>query len=397
VPLREDVESVLLAWDRLETGRGQAPVIDFDCHPDPGEVAPADSRLAVLRRLEELAGRATGAEYTHLASRIGADLAYLRSLLGQRWSLQAYVLATQGCRAAGWPAEYVVEIGERARTALARRGIGWGPDTAAELDEAEGALTFDDAADAIRQAASDLEPALRLATGATADYQLVIESADVDAYWAYWVDGAGQRVRLRLNRRTAKFTEVRAGQFALHEVLGHGVQAASFTVRASDDDVPWVRMLSVHTQSQVLLEGLAQTLPVFVTPDDEDLVTRVRLDHYLQVVRAELHLAINARVPIGECADHARTRVPFWTESTIGDTLTDRGNDPMLRSYLWAYPAGIDWFTNLARADATMSREVLHAAYRDPLTPADLAALWPQGPPVGGPGGTVRLWKPALP
>jgi hypothetical protein len=136
---------------------------------------------------------------------------------------------------------------------------------------------------------------------------------------------------------------------------------------------------------------------LFVTPDDEDLVTRVRLDHYLQLVRAELHLAINAGASIRECAEHAKARVPFWTDATIGDTLTDRVNDPMLRSYLWSYPAGIDWFVNLAQADATVSREVLYAAYRDPLSPAGLATLWPQGPSIGGPGSAVRLRKLALP
>jgi hypothetical protein len=31
---------------------------------------------------------------------------------------------------------------------------------------------------------------------------------------------------------------------------------------------------------------------------------------------------------------------------------------------------------------------VLHAAYRAPLTPTDLAALWPAGPMIGGPGPT---------
>jgi hypothetical protein len=52
----------------------------------------------------------------------------------------------------------------------------------------------------------------------------------VDAYWAYWLDGAGQRVRLRLNMPNATFTKVQARQFALHEVLGHGLQGASISV-----------------------------------------------------------------------------------------------------------------------------------------------------------------------
>lgn len=88
-----------------------------------------------------------------------------------------------------------------------------------------------------------------------------------------------------------------------------------------------MRLLPVHALYQVLLEGLAQALPLFVTPDDAALVARVRLDHYLQLVRAELHLAINSGVAVSACVEHARSRVPFWTDGTIAHLLSDRSND----------------------------------------------------------------------
>ncbi len=134
------------------------------------------------------------------------------------------------------------------------------------------------------------------------------------------------------------------------------------------------------------MEGLAQALPLFTTPDDEPLTARIRLDHYLQLVRAELHRAINTGVSVADCVAHARDRVPFWKDTTIADALTDRGADPLLRSYLWSYPAGIDWFVTLA--DTTNPETVgtvLRTAYERPLTPADLTQLWPSGPCIGGP------------
>lgn len=57
-------------------------------------------------------------------------------------------------------------------------------------------------------------------------------------------------------------------------------------------------------------------------------------------------------------------------------------------TYMWAYVAGIDWFANLADANERTIQQVLHAAYRAPLTPTDLESLWPEGPAVGGPGGS---------
>jgi hypothetical protein len=44
--------------------------------------------------------------------------------------------------------------------------------------------------------------------------------------------------------------------------------------------------------------------------------------------------------------------------------LADRSTDPLLRTYMWAYAAGSDWFTNLADADETAIRKVLHASFR---------------------------------
>jgi len=397
VHLRDEVETVLRAWDKYERDRNSPPIIDYDCHPTDADVLPVGSRLEVFRRLTELRQRADEAGEKQLIQRINADLAYRRALVGERAPLDEYVRATQGCPAAGWPEEYVTACGELARKCLDALGVSWGPETETQLKEAEGPLDVEKAPEAIRQAAAELEPLVRQATGANAPYDLSITTTHVDAYWSYWLDGAGQQVRLRLNLRNARFTKVRARQFALHEVLGHGLQSASLAERCAEEDVPWVRLLSVHAPHQVLLEGLAQALPLFITPDDEPLVTRVRLAHYLQLVYAELHLAIDVGATAEECAEHARARVPWWTDAEIADALGDRSTDPLLRSYLWAYPAGLDWFIALAEAPDTVVREVLRAAYREPLTPDDLTILWPEGPAVGGPGGTVRLRKPAVP
>jgi hypothetical protein len=387
VDLREEIEATLRAWNAYELGRGSPAVIDFDCHPTDTPPDPAGNRLQVYRRLTELRVRAERTGDDRLAARLGADLAYCGALLGERLRFADYIRATQGCSAAGWQDGYITARADQARTALAALGIAWGPDTGKNLIALEGPIDTADAPDAIRQAAEEFEPAVRHAVASTAPFELAIETADVDAYWSYWLDGAGHRVRLRLNLRTATFTKIAARQFALHEVLGHGLQGASWSARAAAEDVPWVRMSSVHAQQQVLLEGLAQAFPLFIAPDDQTLMTRVRLDHYSQLVRGELHLALNQGATITELADHARFRVPWWTDAQIADILTDRGANPQLRSYQWAYPAGFDWFTNLAKTDDPATKiGILHAAYRDPLTPDDLRALWPDGPTIGGPG-----------
>lgn len=383
---RDEAERLIRAWDRHETERGAAAVIDFDFAPIDEQPAPAD-RLTTLRRLADLL---SDVQEPAVAQRIAADLAYLRAQMGERPPLDQYIRATQGCHAAGWPAHYVTSKGEVAQARLAQLGVEWNENTPQTLARVEGRIDAAAAPELIRRAADDHEQAVRQATGSAADYELSIESVDVDAYWAYWLDGAGSRVRLRLNTRNSSYTRVQARQFALHEVLGHGLQSASIAAHCAAEEVPWIRLSSVHGPQQVLLEGLAQALPLFVTPDDTALTTRVRLDHYLQLVRGELHLALDAGTPVLDCAEHARARVPWWSDSQIADILADRSTNPQLRTYMWAYVAGIDWFVALAdnAPDVTVGA-VLEACYRAPLTPAELEKHWPEGPSIGGPGQTV--------
>lgn len=385
--MRNEIERVLRAWDGYERSRDAHAIIDYDCYPTEENIVPASNRLEVLRQFTELKKRADRGGEAALSEQIDAHIAYLRALLGEHWPLGRYIKATQGCYAKGWPKAYITECGDRARDSLSALGIEWNAETGRNVMEAEGILSAEEAAGAIREAASELEPVVRGISGTSAHYELTITVVDIDAYWGYWIDGVGQQARLRLNLHRGNFTRLQARSFALHEVLGHALQGASFAARCANEDVPWIRLMSVHAPQQVLFEGLAYAFPLFVVPNDKALVARVRLEHYVQLVQAELHLALNAGVPADECATHARTRIPYWTDEHISDILTDRGTNPLLRSYMWAYVAGTDWFVNLADSGdiATISK-VFHAAYIDPLTPANLSALWPAGPSIGGSG-----------
>ena len=381
--LRDAAENVLRAWNRYEIERGAHPVIDYDCSPTATDVPAVDNRLEALQRLSELEAEATAVGNTALATRIDADIAYCAALLGEHDPLARYIRRTQGCEPTGWSDEYLEQHLERAQHCLAALGIDWGPKTMADLMESEGPIDASASADAIREAAADLEPSVRTATGSTADYDLTIESVDIDAYWSYWLDGAGQQPRLRINHRNARFTRVAARQFALHEILGHALQFASISAHCAQEDVHWIRLFSVHSPNQVLFEGLAQAMPLFVTPDNENLTARVRLDHYHQLVRGQLHLALAAGEPIPNLAERARRSVPYWTDTQIADMLTDRAANPLLRSYMWSYSAGIDWFVRLADTAGAPVERILHAVYRAPHTPGELMAHWPDGPTIG--------------
>ena len=378
--LRDAAEHTIRRWNAHEIARGARQIIDFDTAPPPPDappIEPAASRLDVHDELVALYARAVDEEDLQIAGALTAHLAYLRHVLGERPPIAEYIEQTQGVTPTGWTPDYVAAVRDRAAGHLADLGIGWGPDTMRELDQLEGFIEITEAKERVQAVADEVEPVLRELAGTDAPYSVSIEIADVDDYWAYWLDGAGPNVRLRFNTRQAVFTDTRLRQFAQHELLGHALQCASYAQRAAVDDVPWLRVLSVNLPHQVCLEGLATALPLFVTPNDQKLVTRTRLDHYIHLVRAELHLLINTGTTAAEAAAHARARIPWWTSHEIANELADRGTDPMLRTYLWSYPAGTDWFITLAdTADQETIEQVLRAAYAQPLTPSDLVSAW---------------------
>jgi len=104
----------------------------------------------------------------------------------------------------------------------------------------------------------------------------------------------------------------------------------------------------------------------------------------LQLVRAELHLMVNQGDSVRACLEHAAARVPFWARQTVVNDLVDRSRNPQLRSYLWAYPARLDWFVRLYEAPGTVPAEVLRDAFQRLLNPSELGELWSGAPVIGG-------------
>lgn len=380
---RNDTENAVRRWDALERSHGEAPVIDFDCAPPTDPPRPFPNRFAALDELSRLRSD-TDPQHSPLWSQLDAHIAYLRALIGEQLPFDQYILTTQGCAARGWTSDYVEYRAQMAKDALASLEVSWGSNTWVTVRGLSEQLPAVDIGPAIAEYTSKYEHAVRRLVDTDAKFNLAIEEVDVDAYWSYWLDGAGHDARLRINKRNASFSRLDAYRFALHEVLGHALQYSSLTTRAESDTVEWPRLLAVHCPHQVLFEGLAQVLPWLVSPDDEIVTARTRLDHFTNLVRARIHIMLNTGAAAADCRDIARSQVPWWTDEEIAREFYDRSRNPQFRSYLWSYPAGIDWFVKLVEAGGTTLAEVLREAYKRPLTPTELHELWPTGPVIGG-------------
>jgi hypothetical protein len=384
VHLRDAVEEAVRRWDALERSRGEPPVIDFDCAPPGQTPRPFDNRFAALDALSRLRIETDAQHQPVLSAQLDAHLAYLRALLGEQLPFEEYITLTQGCPPRGWTQDYVEQRASIVKDAVGSLGISWDEHTWRNLHALSEQLPAADVSAAIAEYAGKYESSIRRLVDTNADFNLTIEDVEVDAYWSYWLDGAGHDTRLRINKSKASFSRLDAYRFALHEVLGHALQYSSLTARADADTVEWPRILAVHCPHQILFEGLAQVLPWIASPDDDLVISRTRIDLFMNLVRGQLHILVNSGATVADCRDLARRQVPWWTDEEIARELYDRSRNPQFRSYLWSYPAGIDWFIKLVEAGGTTLAEVLREAYKRPLTPRELHKLWPAGPVIGG-------------
>lgn len=359
-------------------------MIDFDCAPPADTPRPFDNRFAALDQLTRLRAEANAQHKPVLIAHLDAHIAYLCALMGQQLPFDEYISITQGCAPRGWTWDYMEQRAGIAKDALGSLGIAWDEHTWRNLRSVSEQLPASEVGAAIADYADKHESNVRRLVDTAAEFNLTIEDVELDAYWSYWLDGSGHDTRLRINKNKASLSHIDAYRFALHEVLGHALQYSSLTAQAEFNTVEWPRILAVHCPHQVLFEGLAQVLPWIASRDDEVVVARTRIDHFMNLIRGQIHILINSGVTAADCRDLAHRQVPWWTDEQIANELYDRSRNPQFRSYLWSYSAGIDWFIRLVEAGGTTPTEVLREAYKRPLTPSDLHELWPAGPIIGG-------------
>ncbi|MDQ3765359.1 MAG: hypothetical protein M3460_29010 [Actinomycetota bacterium] len=320
--LRDAVEEAVRRWDALERSRGEAPVIDFDCAPPAEKPRPFDHRFAALDTLNRFRIEANSAHQPALGAQLDAHIAYLRALIGEQLPFDQYISLTQGCKPRGWTQDYIEQRASIAKDALMPLGVSWDEHTWKNLRAVSEQLPVAEVGAAIVQYARKYESGVRRLIDTATDFNLSIEDVEIDAYWSYWLDGAGHDARLRINKNNASLSRIDAYRFALYEVLGHALQYSILTAQAGASTVEWTRILAVHFPHQILFEGLAQVLPWIALPDDEIVICRTRIDHFVNLVRGHIHILINSGATAEDCRDLAYRQVPWCTDEEIAANFT---------------------------------------------------------------------------
>jgi hypothetical protein len=372
--------NLLLGWDALEKTLGADPVIDFNLLDLDGGDAYT-SRWEVLHALTALRKRAEREANPLAYRRLGAHEAFLRNRMGERWAFEPYIAATQGFRFKPYDEVYL----ERRRADLADRLALFGIRFDAHAEKAVEAADVEIPEAELAAFYTDLmarrKPELEHLLGVKADFQLEVSFADVDQYWAAWVDGRGKNFRLRFNRHTVKqHWRARSTVLALHELLAHLVKASLLVDSIQKGDLPpWLGLTTVHGPEMFQDEGLAQTLPLFwPIPEATDPLVRLRcaMSHYHGLVWHNAHIRLHGGTPVELVVDEVLRWQPWRDPHKVAHGLNSLGNHPLFRSYEFVYGASQDFLTCLAeQTPQDKHPHLLRHLYTRWMTYDDMVAL----------------------
>lgn len=386
----EDVTTFYQRWHALERALGPKGglVIDFDMAPrgaDPVRAyASREDAFEVLVALQRrLPGQTGLANPTFLAARLGGSETYLRALMGERLPFHSYLSRTMGIDPTPPTAEALAEGREEARRRLTDRGVAWSPEGRTQIRDRFGRSSLDGFEAELRQAARTWVARLRARVHDLPEPEYRIEVANVDAYWANWIDGSvesGVTLKVNTHPRT-EYNRWSPMALAAHEIAGHAVHVACLRRAATEEGGskvdPCALNLTVHACEAFQMEGLAQSMLTFLAEPDELDADFLALEAYRQYAKERINLAqheLEAGQPIDEVCGRLIADCPLSKPLTVRSDLRDRAWSPLMRSYVYVYAPSQRLFLQATKLEPKRQAAFLRDMLTGLWTPEQIAA-----------------------
>ena len=210
--------------------------------------------------------------------------------------------------------------------------------------------------------------------------ELDIEAVKEDDYWIDWIDGDHERFSLKINthpvRHASRWTEGKVEAMAAHEIAGHAAQMESW--KNAIDRGELLRVLgltSVHYPGQIPIEGFAQTVHLFVPSlhrhFSEHTESELELEGLRQMIYNNIHIMVNTTGSTDEeMIAYMHRFLPAEPEDEIRNQIQERRDDPVKRTYLYAYGIGFrlhQWYAGNLTIEG--KRELLRFIFSQSTTP----------------------------
>ena len=305
-----------------------------------------------------------------VADKLSGHLAVLEALLGRVTPLHDYVTQTQNFTIQRFSMSQIDGLRQRAEAAarachsnlqsMVFEKSPFGEAIIADTDEVK--ALFNERFEAFR---SEIE----VLTGQTNTFEIEVSFVEIDEYWRFWVDGQGDRFRLRFNRFRDGFSISQIDQFVLHELIAHCGQASGWRNEIMAGRLnPIHGLTAIHTWEQGHLEGLAQAIPLFLDQGiSKELRARVLKDALRQALLHNAYIDTEAGMPPDQALANCDEVLPVEKRMRFYKTLADQKRHPQLRAYMFSYSTGLLALLEALGRDDFDRTEFLRKSFRRPL------------------------------
>jgi hypothetical protein len=343
LPLRGDymndfernVLEIYRGWDKYEKEHPwkiENPVIDFDVAP-PSDVRKFGSRSEILSALRVLLNQAsnTASGPIHLEHRrIDASIHYIRRIMGESIPFPTYIERTMGFQPSLFPWPNLQAIYHDIDSRLKAQGFAYNrrfmdsyfkTDRIQSKDEIERRfLSWKDYW--LKKLANYID------LPSTLDFTISWVSEDV--YWCFWIsakEGAGIDITINTHARHC-FTDILLQSLSAHEVAGHAVNMSLIKHRVQSGKIPaYFGITTVHQPEVYAMEGIAQTLPIFIAAKEdfgEEFLLRQSIAQYHAYVLSNAHYQVNMGFSIEDVIKSVFEAAQFLGISEIESQIRDR-------------------------------------------------------------------------
>lgn len=387
-PLCAEIATFYRRWHSFEgtLGADNGTIIDFDfCPPEyVSDSTPFADRMEVLAtvmKLREAHADAAPSEfcnYEHLGKKLEGSEAYVRALMGERFSIESYIRATLGVGADRASMMEIEALRDEVERALASIGVRH---LATDLARYE-AVTLDANVTSfgveLREIATRMVAFVRDELGLHADPDYTIEEVQEDEYWTNFVDGKlGSPLRLRFNTHPRKsYRKGLAFEMAAHEVAAHllNILELSLSERQGRVDAPALNT-TLHSCELIQMEGLAQSLihllehPFEVSPF---ALVNEALRSYHMALLQNAHLDLEEGKLVDEVVRSVTEAAPFLNELGVLSELRDRSRSVCFRTLIFVYYPSKKQFMRAAAAPLGARKSFLKRMYQELWTPSQI-------------------------
>jgi len=374
--LDDELCRFVISWHRFEQHLGRLTVIDFDLvgFDDTFEVEILPGRFGYIRWAEELLLKLedAGLSDSFESQKLNGHMHALRALCGQSFALGDYIEATMAFRPTVYSDEAISSVIDDIESRCSALGLSRDDLAHGHIPEGQVGPQPHDIEEAFCTELSRLTTDIERRFQLKLDFDLRFEFVTEDAYWNYWIDGSGRSYRLRFNRSDRTYGTSEVTHFCLHELIGHCGQASGWY--GSSKLSKFARILTVHTCEQVHLEGFAQGLPFLLQDVHSFVELRAVLGRLRQMLLNNAYLSIANGRPIEDVVAMFERSVPVTDRDRLVKNLADQALEPIMRTYMFSYPKGIELIHSLSKqADGVSS--FINRSITEPMTASEIQAL----------------------